>query len=279
MRLSEIHLRDPFILPDHGVYYLYGTGRANHRCGFDVYTSRDLIEWSQPQTVFDPAPDFWGTEDFWAPEVHLYEGKYYLFASFKSPAHCRGTAILVSDSPAGPFVPHSDGAVTPQDWECLDGTFYVDDEHQPWMIFCHEWVQIQDGTVCAIKLSADLRQAISEPILLWHATDAPWIHWSCKPDHFVTDGPFLFRQGEALFCLWSSFDQNGYVEALAVSPNGQVTGPWSVDLPPLLCGHDGGHGMLFTTFDGMQKFVCHRPNLSPTERPVLYDFDSQRSLH
>lgn len=48
MKLCDIHLRDPFILPDNGVYYLYGTRGAT--CwgaadGFDVYTSTDLKQW------------------------------------------------------------------------------------------------------------------------------------------------------------------------------------------------------------------------------------------
>lgn len=38
---------------------------------------------------------------------------------------CRGTQILRADKPEGPFVPLSDGPVTPADWECLDGTLYV----------------------------------------------------------------------------------------------------------------------------------------------------------
>ena len=49
-----------------------------------------------------------------------------MFASFKAAGVCRGTQILVADHPKGPFVPHSDGPVTPRDWECLDGTLYVD---------------------------------------------------------------------------------------------------------------------------------------------------------
>ena len=71
---------------------------------------------------------------------------------------------------------------------------------------------------------------------------------------------------------FSSFDKDGYVEALATSEGG-IRGPWSVDHPTMLSGHDGGHGMLFTDFDGQQLFVCHQPNQSPKERPALYRFE------
>ena len=51
MKRNEINIRDPFVLADGGVYYLYGTrgetcwGLAD---GFDVYASRDLENWDGP---------------------------------------------------------------------------------------------------------------------------------------------------------------------------------------------------------------------------------------
>ena len=36
-------------------------------------------------------------------------------------------------------------AVTPDGWQSLDGTLYVDRSGKPWMVFCHEWLQVGDG--------------------------------------------------------------------------------------------------------------------------------------
>lgn len=278
MKLNEIRVRDPFILPYQGVYYLY-CARTPQGLGFQVYTSTDLENWEGPAPVFDYTPGFWGTQDYWAPEVHHYNGKFYLFASFKGENVCRGTAILIAESPTGPFIPHSDGAVTPKDWECLDGTLYVDEDGQPWMVFCHEWLQVKNGTVCAVKLSADLHHAISEPVELWRAGDAPWVRYIDEPGKYVTDGPYLYHHDGKLLSLWSSFDQDGYVEATACSDNGRIDGNWSVDFPPLLRGKDSGHGMLFTTFEGEWKFICHQPNRDPDERPTIYNFDGTSLTH
>ena len=276
MLLSDIHIRDPFILPFGGKYYLYGSRgstSADGQRGFDVYISDDLKNWSEPKPIFSLYDGFWGTRDCWAPEVHLYNGAFYLFASFKSDTHCRGTAIFRCDTPDGVFTPHSDGAITPADWECLDGTLYVENG-TPYMVFCHEWVQIQNGTVCAVELSKDLKKAVSAPFLLWSAKDAPWV---CEPGgvpagNFVTDGPFLLRVGDELVSIWSSFDKNGYVEAVARSESGSIRGPWNVNLPTLATD-DSGHGMIFTDFGGQTYFVCHSPNCSPDERPLLQPFD------
>ena len=156
LSLSEIHLRDPFVLLVQDTYYLYGTRGATcwgPATGFDVYESRDLISWSDPQPCFENDGTFWADRNYWAPEVHVRDGKYYLFASFKSESRRRGTAILKADSPLGPFRPWSDGPVTPAEWECLDGTYFADEEGRPYMVLSHEWVQAGDGEIWALPLT------------------------------------------------------------------------------------------------------------------------------
>ena len=167
MKLGEITIRDPFIFPDAAgrCYYLYGTTlkeRGYAETGFYGFKSRDLKEWDGPFPVFIPDGSFWADSDFWAPEVHFYHGKYYMFATFRKDGFCRGTQILFSETPDGMFVPLTEKPVTPPDWECLDGTLFVDDNGIPYMIFCHEWLQVSDGEMCVMPLSADLREAAGE---------------------------------------------------------------------------------------------------------------------
>lgn len=273
--LNEIQIRDPFVLPvrDEGFYYLYGTTDANAwegpGGGFDCYRSPNLLWWDGPFKAFRPPQGFWGTTNFWAPEVHARAGRFFMFASFYAPGvRRRGTQVLVANSPLGPFVPHSDGPVTPPEWECLDGTLYVDREKNPWMIFCHEWVQAKDGRVCAVRLSKDLSRAEGEPAVLFTASDAPWTA-EIKPGSRVTDGPFVFKAycGELLL-LWASAGRNGYTQGVATSASGDILGPWVQEETPLFDG-DGGHGMLFRTFEGELTLTLHCPNESPRERALF----------
>ena len=194
MKLTDINIRDPFVLVCDDKYYLYGTrgptcwGPAD---GFDVYVSEDMENWSEPQVCFRNDGSFWATRNYWAPEVYLYKGSFYMFASFKSDSVRRGTAILRADSPLGPFQPHSEGCITPAEWECLDGTFYVSPEGRPYMVFCHEWVQAGDGEICAVELSEDLKKPAGEPFLLFRASEAKWcktMHHSSGISGCVTDG-------------------------------------------------------------------------------------------
>ena len=274
MKLNEINIRDPFIVPENGKYYMYGTrgkgcweSQKTPGMGFDVYISEDLETWSDPISVFEASDDFWGTHNFWAPEVHKYNGKFYMFASFKNADRNRGTQILVSDTPDGKFTPITEYPVTPEEWMALDGTLYVDKNGDPHIVFCHEWSQISDGEICEMKLSNDLTKAVSEPRTLFKASDPYWARKEC--DHWVTDGPFMYR-GESgrLYMIWSSFTDSGYVQAVCYSDNGDIDGNFIHDLP-LLAEKDGGHGMIFTGFDGKTYLVLHRPNSNPDERPAL----------
>lgn len=281
-RTNDIQIRDPFVLADaaSGRYYMYGTTDPHpyltpSRC-FDCYVSDNLEDWQGPFTVFCPPPDFWADRQFWAAEVHAYEGRYVMLASFKAAHACRGTQALVADSPLGPFVPHSHGPLTPTSWECLDGTLFVDDAAQPWLVFCHEWLQVRDGRICAMPLTPDLSAAAGEPVVLFSASEATWS--VCFPHEIdgqhhalnhVTDGPFLKRASDGtLLMLWSTTGAEGYTMGVARSASGDVCGPWE-QLPEPLYRRDGGHGMIFNTFAGQQLLAIHQPNRTPDERPMF----------
>jgi arabinan endo-1,5-alpha-L-arabinosidase len=277
MKLSDIHIRDPFVLPipSEQRYYLYGTmgqyAWTESAVGFDCYMSADLQTWEGPFSVFRPPVDFWADRNFWAPEVHAYRGQYFMLASFKAEGIGRGTQILVAESPLGPFRLLSAGPVTPPDWECLDGTLFVTTDGNPWMVFCHEWVQVGDGEICALPLSKDLASAAGEPVVLFRASQAPWVQqivWKrTGMKGCVTDGPWLHRlpNGELLM-MWSSHGAGGYSIGLARSASGQLLGPWLQDPQPLY-SEDGGHCMTFRDFNGNLWLSFHHPDRNPEERP------------
>ena len=125
MKREEIRIRDPFILSYEGKYYLYGTGipgsdENGETRQFWCYMSRNLEDWSEPMLCFDAPGDFLGKKDFWAPEVHRYQGKFYMLASFCAEGKMRATQALVADRPEGPFEVCGK-PLTPSDWRSKCG--------------------------------------------------------------------------------------------------------------------------------------------------------------
>lgn len=269
MTFKDINIRDPFVILYEGKYYLYGTRGETawtKAYGLDVYVSDDLETWSDAHECFSLPENFWGEKEIWAPEVHYYNGSFYMFASFYSEKRSRATQILKSDSPTGPFLPFTDDAITPVGWTCLDGTFYVDKNGDPYIVFCREWVQVTDGEIHAMKLKKDLTEPDGEPILLFKASQPDWADKT--RDMFVTDGPFMYRtKDDRLLMIWSTFTPKGYTQAVAYSDNGEIDGNWYHENP--LFEDNGGHGMIFDDYEGNKYLILHSPNENPLERPIL----------
>ena len=286
---AEFRIRDPFVLADGGTYYLYESKPWSGGDGVDVRTSSDLEHWSQKRQAM-ALPSGVKVTAVWAPEVHKYDGAYYLFVTLteeKGAAQIkamdpeakeqdlapRGTWVFRADSPLGPFKPVKDVPLPPRDWMTLDGTLYVEDG-MPYMVFCHEWCQMANGRMCFAPLAKDCSAFLSEPKTLFRAGDA------MEGAGRVTDGPFLYRsrKGGTLYMIWSNFIKDkGYCVLLRKSESGKIAGPWSKD--EILYGKDGGHGMIFETFDGRLMLTLHQPNAGEQERMKLFELeDTGRTL-
>ena len=282
---DDFQIRDPFVVPEDGVYYLYESKPWYGGDGVFVRTSRDLETWTEKKRVLSLPPGVKCTA-VWAPEVHKYKGKYYLFVTIteedgvrevkpmadgvdKARLHPRGTWIFSSYTPDGEFRPVSSGPVTPRDWVCLDGTLVIENG-KPYIVFYHEWVQTKIGRMCYAELKEDLSGLASEPVVMFAAADA------MPGAGRVTDGPFLYRSEKsgALHMIWSNVvEGKGYCVLYRTSKSGNISGPWTRDF--VLFGRDGGHGMLFKTFDGKLKLTLHQPNKTPYERMKLFDVEDQ----
>lgn len=270
MKQNEINIRDPFILKEGDTYYLYGTRAKDFGKkvnGFDVYTTKDLIHFSEPRVCFDSGKWNMNREVNWAPEVHKYNNSYYMFATFTKKNGLRGVYVLKSDNPDGEFQPHSKGAVTPDEWECLDGTLYINKNNEPYLVFCHEHTQIIDGTVCYIRLRDDLTQSIGEPVYMFSGSTPDWADKKPEGEHYITDGPFMYRTtGGELLLIWSTFVNHMYCQCVAKSSNGELDGEF-IHLPPIIT-NDGGHGMIFKANNKLY-LTFHTPNKSLEEHPTF----------
>ncbi len=292
LKTADIRVRDPFIYADRkaSTYYLYAQAGNREGSGFqgvEVYTSTNLTEWAPPKPVLT-LPEGSGVAMVWAPEMHAYNGAYYLFVTLTLHAtvadekpvtaknwpkmHKRGTWIFRAGSPAGPFLPLKNGPVTPPGWMSLDGTLVVENQ-TPYMVFCHEWVQLIDGTIDAMRLKPDLSDAAGDPMRLFRASDAPGAKTGPNEGK-VTDGPFPYKSPKsgALFMIWSTFiPGKDYCVLLSRSESGLLAGPWKKHTP--LYTTNGGHGMIFTAFDGRLLLALHQPNTGPLERLRLIELE------
>lgn len=266
---DSIVLSDPFVLADKAtnMYYMTGTGGK-------LWKSKDLKFWDGPYTVAKTDPESWMGPDpmIWAAEIHQYKGKYYYFATFTNKkviidtvngntVERRASHVLVSNTPEGPFVPMKDATYLPANKPTLDGTFWVDKDGKPYMVYCYEWLQAIDGTIEKIALKPDLSGSTGEGTLLFRASDSPWSREKDKSGNDVpnrvTDGPYLFTTATGrLGMIWTSWVYNVYTQGVAYSESGTLNGPWKQEKDPIT-PPNYGHGMLFTTLNGKLLMALH----------------------
>lgn len=285
--LDSIVLSDPCVLADSATmtYYMTGTGGL-------LWKSRDLRLWDGPYRVAETDDESWMGPNpmIWAAELHKYKGKYYYFATFTNSKNIlgeyrgnklerRASHVLVSDKAEGPYRPMADDTYLPADKLTLDGTFWVDTDGKPYMVYCWEWLQNWDGTIESIELKPDLSGSVGEGRILFRASDSPWsrekIDGKERPNR-VTDGPYLFRTATGrLGIIWTSWIYDVYTQGVAYSESGTLEGPWIQEKEPIT-PPDFGHGMLFRTFDGrlLMSVLSHKSINGHYHRvPHLFNVD------
>lgn len=288
--LGNINLSDPFIFADNTdkTYYMYGSGGNGTVM---ARASKDLKMWTERFVVYKFPADHWAgpKAPSWAAEVHKYKGKYYLITTSdngkpigKNPRGenypRRASQIYVADSPKGPFKDFTQNQQhTPLDWPSLDGTLWIE-RGIPYLVFCHEWTQTLNGTVEAVRLPKDLGVPKDKAFTLFKGSDAPYITEQV-PDPkktYVTDGNFLFKTKTGkLGMIWSSWKGKDYVLMAAYSKTGKLKGPWIQDRE-LLFESNGGHGMIFRTFEGTLMLSMHYvdpKDARPTRQPLFVEVD------
>lgn len=277
---SDIGLSDPFIMADtkSQKYYMTGTGGG-------LWSSSDLETWDYLGFPLQFNNSGWMgmSPQVWASEIHYIDGKYYNMSTFTNgDIDVNGTMqprravhIMSSSLPQGKYtlISGSDAIYLPAEKTTLDGTYFEDTDGKRYLLYCHEWVQNGNGTIEYIELKPDMTGTIGQGTIMTRAHDATW---NTSP---VTDGPYLFRTQEGrLGMIWTSWHGERYVQGVAYSTSGELSGPW-VHEPLPITPDNYGHGMLFRTFDNklLMSIHSHRNiNLDAQyfeRHPVLFVMD------
>lgn len=206
----DIGVHDPVMIKQGDTYYLYCTG-----WGITVYSTKDLKEWKKEERVFAKPPQ-WAQEtvtDFsghiWAPDISLYDGKYYLYysiSSFAKNTSAIGLATNVTLDPEDPDYKWEDQGKIVQSvpnrdmWNAIDPNIIVDEEGYPWMAFGSFW----DG-MKAVKLIPN-RTEVAEP-QVWKTIARRERSFELddkNPGDAAIEAPFIFKKDTSyyLFVSW-----------------------------------------------------------------------------
>lgn len=264
-------IRDCQIFKDGGLYYLIGTSppffphyfpEQGPNPGIKIYSSSNLLIWKFEKFLIkreDVSEKAWYRDHFWAPEIHLKNGLYYLSFNCRNlktgfPHSC---GLAVSARILGPYtvLTHEQPLTKGNDL-----TVFTDDDERSY---------IYRSGIYAQEINLESCTLLREPVPCFSPEEGKW-------DAVGIEGPYVIKRAGTYYLFYSSWTRGyeiGY--ATASSP----LGPWKKwegnpffgAQDPKSCKKNGvsftgnlnsplnavGHNTIFTGPDGRDWLTCH----------------------
>jgi len=132
---------DPAPLVYNGTVYLYTSHDEEdatefHMLNWKLYTSTDMVNWTDHGTVASLATFPWAVQsnDAWAPQAIERNGKFYLYVPISVSGSPKNViAVAVADSPFGPFKDVLGHPLIGKAMGNIDPTVFIDDDGQAYL--------------------------------------------------------------------------------------------------------------------------------------------------
>lgn len=217
---------------DKGTMWLYtshdqpGTTTHDTMQSYHVFSSTDMINWTDYGCVLSLENVPWAISHMWAIDACHRHGKYYLiFCAIEAETGIFRTGLAVSDLPQGPF--HDIGFIKGVDWG-QDPALFVDDDDTPYLFWG------AGGSCRACQLTDDLTEAIPETIV----DLTPQLTW-------VYEGPFVHKYNGKYYLTYPGLYENKWPEHMYYAIADKPLGPYTFtgEYIPVFEGQSGtNHG-------------------------------------
>ena len=204
---------DPQIAVFDGVFYIYPTsdGFANWQStSFSVFSSTNLVQWTDRGVIFDLAKDLtWATDRAWAPGIARAGSTYYFY-------FCAAQQIGVgtSASPTGPFkdaLGHPLITTNQYGPHSIDPYVFVDDDGTRYLTFGSGTAGLR-----MVKLNADMISLSGTPTNVTPSGTSG-----------VLEGSAMFKRNGTYYLQWSEGDTLSATYQVAYARAQSPAGPFA----------------------------------------------------
>jgi len=228
--VQTYYTADPAPMVHDGTVYLYTSHDEDETVknfftmyDWRCYSTTDMVNWTDHGAVASLKNFTWmdKTNGAWAPQCISRNGKFYLYV----PIHGEGIAVLVSDSPTGPFNDPIGKRLVDSNhiWQDIDPTVAIDDNGQAylywgnpklWYVKLNEDMVSYDRTIgengiVSIEMTAEA----------FGSKDGR----DGKPGTTYTEGPWLYKRNSLWYMVYAA---SGIPEYIAYSTATSPEGPW-----------------------------------------------------
>lgn len=234
---------DPGVLYYDGMYYCYSTSAP---IGYYVYTSTDLVSWTNRGLCADM---MWGLSKngyYWAPEVFEKDGKFYMIASVEEHI-----GFAVADNPLGPFIPEPNWLYD----KSIDGHVFIDDDGRAYLYYV-SWQSTYGIYGC--ELNEDLVTVKPGTTKLLLKPEDSWERFEGN----VTEGPFILKNNGTYYLTYSGTGYESDQYAVGYATSDSPLGDYErYEANPVLSYtskfHGPGHHSFTTSPDGSELWIVY----------------------
>eukprot|EP00347_Sterkiella_histriomuscorum_P015473 403356894 len=242
---------DPGALVWNGLTYVVSTA-GSHEGKFPIHRSSDLQNWQIMGYALprDKSPS-WAQSpdtDFWAPELHTFNDKFYLYFTLRDHEGVLCIGVATSDNILGPFEDSGKPLIKQQGMGSIDATVMHVDANTRYLV----WKDDGNGNrpqqptiIWAQKLTDDGLNVVGARQELIR-NDLPW-------EGDVTEGPWIIQENGWYYLFYSG---HGYCDAsysVGVARSRNPLGPYEKHGDPILFTHGKwvgpGHCSVVKTID------------------------------
>lgn len=263
---SELDTPDPCIVYNENDGYYYGihTGHTKltmHR----ARCLRDMFSASESSVIYEPRDEDGTYGFFWAPEIHIINGVWYIYTSTHEKDTKGHKHVIVlkakSEQPLDGF--ELFGHINPE-LLAIDPTIYQDKKHGK-LYLCSSAVIGRKQKLIIQQLSDPATpvgewQVIAEPVYDWemlYPYDDTWGQ--------INEGAYFIESKDRLFIVYSGNGcwSDDYVMGILEFVGDDILSPdsWKKYEKPFMTKGNGnfgpGHATFFKSPDGSELWICH----------------------
>lgn len=188
------------------------------------YSSGDMLNWTDHGAVASLKDFEWmdKANGAWAPQCIERNGKFYLYV----PIHGEGIAVLVSDSPTGPFSDPIGKRLVESDhlWQDIDPTVAIDGDGQAYLYWGNPalWYVKLNKDMVSYDLSIGEKGivAVEMSTEAFGSKKGP----GGKAGSTYTEGPWFYKRNNMYYMVYAAC---GIPEYIAYSTSPSAEGPWT----------------------------------------------------
>ena len=217
---------DPAPLVHEGTIYLYTSHDEDTTVNdfftmndWRVYSSRDIVNWTDLGSPLRYSDFSWGRGDAWAPHGVYRNGHFYLYVPLTSRQLGRSViGVAVSDHPAGPFTDPLDRPLITENCGDIDPNVFIDADGQAYLYW-------GNPNLCYVRLNEDMISYSGNPVRVQMTAQAFGARsGDADRPSLYEEGPWFYQRGDRYYLVYPA---GGIPEYIAYSTSTGPTGPWT----------------------------------------------------